>query len=80
MSSETDRLGERVAGIEGTVGQMNERLGTIEGRLDTMSGRIDTVDGKIDEAKRDVRRWLALVVLATSLLTSIVIGFLQVLL
>jgi len=29
--------------------------------LDTMSGRIDTVDGKIDEAKRDVRRWLALV-------------------
>ncbi len=65
MSTETDRLGECVANIEGTISQMNERLGTIGGWLDTMSGRIETVDGKIDEAKRDVRRWLAIVILAT---------------
>jgi hypothetical protein len=76
MSSETDRLGERVAGIEGTVGQMNERLGTIEGRLDTMSGRIDTVDGKIDEAKRDIRNWL----IAAATFTVVALTIVQVVL
>jgi hypothetical protein len=76
MSTDTDRLGERVANIEGrleTLDQIDTRLGTVEDRLETL-------DGKIDDAKRDVRRWLVLVVLATTLLTSIVFGLLQVVL
>lgn len=87
MSTDTDRLGERVAGIEGTVGQMNERLGTIENRiggvenrLDGVETRMDRLDGKVNQVRRDIRQWLVLVVLATSLLTSIVFGVMQVLL
>ena len=55
MSTDTDRLGERVAAIEGTVEQMNERLGTIENRLDSIENRMDRLDGKID----NLRRWVA---------------------
>jgi predicted nuclease with TOPRIM domain len=82
MSSETDRLGERVASVETGVEQLNERVGTLEGRVDTldsrMTTRFDRLDTKIDEAKRDVRRWLVLVVLATTLLTSVILGLVQV--
>jgi predicted nuclease with TOPRIM domain len=59
MSTDTDRLGERVAAIEGTVEQMNERLGTIENRLDSIENRMDRLDGKIDDLRRDFRRWVA---------------------
>ena len=86
-----DRLGERVASVETGVEQLTERTGSLEGRVNTLDERmttrfdrldtkIENVDGRIDKAKRDVRRWLAFVVLATSLLTSIVFGLLQVLL
>jgi tetrahydromethanopterin S-methyltransferase subunit G len=73
MSSETDRLGERVANVEGQITHINERLGTIE-------SRVETIDGKIDQTRRDIRNWLVFVVLATTLLTSIVFGLVQVLL
>jgi len=73
MSSETDRLGERVANVEGQITHINERLGTIE-------SRVETIDGKIDQTRRDIRNWLVFVVLATTLLTSIVFGTVQVLL
>jgi len=73
MSTDTDPLGERVAAIEGTVSQMNERLGTIENRIgsietrmdsvenrmDSLDGRMDRLDGKIDALRRDFRRWVA---------------------
>ena len=73
MSSETDRLGERVANVEGQITHINERLGTIE-------SRVETIDGKIDQTRRDIRNRLVFVVLATTLLTSIVFGTVQVLL
>ena len=73
MSTDTDPLGERVAAIEGTVSQMNERLGTIENRIgsietrmdsvenrmDSLDGWMDRLDGKIDALRRDFRRWVA---------------------
>ena len=88
MSVDNDRsLGERVANIEGTVEQMNIRLDGISGRLDQldarlnqMDGRIDRLDGKIDQTRRDIRNWLVLVVLATSLITSVVVAAFQFLL
>lgn len=87
MSSETDRLGERVSRIEGTLDQMNERLGTIEGRLnnhderfDRLDTKIEGVDGRIDEAKRDIRRWLVFVVLAITAAFTVISVVIQVLL
>jgi archaellum component FlaC len=81
MSTDADGFGERVAAIEGTVGQMNERLGTIENRIgsietrmdsvenrmDSLDGRMDRLDGKIDALRRDFRRWVA--VAATVVIT-----------
>jgi hypothetical protein len=44
MSTDTDdRLGERVAHIEGTVEQMNERIGDLSTRMDE---RFDTIEGR----------------------------------
>jgi peptidoglycan hydrolase CwlO-like protein len=95
MSTDTNRLGERVASVETGVEQLNKRVGALEGRVNTLDERMTTrfdrldtkiehVDGRIDERvdqlEYRMRRWLVFVVLATTLLTSIVFGLLQVIL
>jgi len=75
MSSETDRLGERVANIEGQITHINERLGSIESRIDRLD---DKIDREINQLRTDIRRWLVFVVLATSLAVAIITVFVQV--
>ena len=53
MSTDTDRVGERVASVETGVEQLNECLGALEGRVNTlderMTTRFDCLDTKIPD-------------------------------
>jgi tetrahydromethanopterin S-methyltransferase subunit G len=56
MSTDTgDRsLAERMAGVEGQLEQMNERIGSIEHRMDAHDGRFDTIDSRLNSLDRKV--------------------------
>ena len=48
MSTDTDRLAERLAGVESTTEQMNERLSDIVARMDTRTTTVDERFNAVD--------------------------------
>ena len=82
MSTDTNRFGERLANVEGTVDQMDKRVDDLSTRMDerfnTLEGRMDTLDTKIEQNRREMRRLilvlfagLSLVVAAVSVLVQL---------
>ena len=86
MSTDTDRLGERVAAVEGTVEQMDKRIDDLSTRMDerfdTLERRMDALDKKIDDQtealERRIRRWLLVLFAAMSLVVAVVSIVVQV--
>jgi flagellar capping protein FliD len=70
MATDTDPLGERVANIERTAEQLDERVDALGNRMDerfnTIERQADRLDGKLDGARREFWNWLVLGILALS--------------
>lgn len=89
MSADTDRFGERLAHVEGTVEQMdkriadlstrmNERFDTLESRFDASDRRMDTLDEKIEQNRREMRRLLLVLFAGLSLVVAVVSVVVQI--
>lgn len=87
----TDRTDARLSRIEGTVDQMDKRLGRAVTQLDELSGRIDGLNGRIDETNQqmddrftalqtDMRRWLYLLLFAISVVFTVITAVIQLVL
>jgi flagellar capping protein FliD len=80
MSTDTDRLGERVAAVESTVEQMDKRIDDLSTRMDerfdTIESRIGRLDDKIDREiqnlRTDIRRWMLVLFAGMSLVVAAV--------
>ena len=82
MSTDTDRLGERVAAVEGTVEQMDKRIDDLSTRMDerfdTLERRMDGLDEKIERNRREMRRLLLVLFAAMSLVVAVVSVVVQI--
>lgn len=85
-----DRTDARLSSIEATVDRMDTRFRRVEEQLDGLNGRIDDTNGRLDgintridnrftSFRRNMRRWLYLLLFAISFIVTIISAITQLL-
>lgn len=72
MSTDTDdRLESRVAALEATTDQLNERMGALEDRMGRLEDRMADLETEMNKLRDSFRNWAVFTVLALGALITL---------